>query len=208
MSPGEQTKERILLLASERFLNEGFVHVSVDQLATDLGMSKKTLYKHFESKDALFEQFVDRMTGDMHRQIRAITDLDAPFIEKIDRFMRLLAEKAGRMSKPLMLDMQRHKPEIWNRVEVFRRERIRQNFSAMLANGVAEGYVRNDLNIDIVVLSFLATVESVINPGVLLSQSFSTREAIQGVLRIYFHGILTEDASSQLRAIQDGHAIA
>jgi AcrR family transcriptional regulator len=208
MTPGEQTKERILLLASERFLNEGFVHVSVGQLATDLGMSKKTLYKHFESKDALFEQFVDRMTGDLHRQIRAITDLDAPFIEKIDRFMRLLAEKAGRMSKPLMLDMQRHKPEIWNRVEIFRRKRIRQNFSAMLANGVAEGYVRNDLNIDLVVLSFLATVESVINPGVLLSQSFSTREAIQGVLRIYFHGILTEDASSQLRAIQDGHAIA
>jgi AcrR family transcriptional regulator len=207
MTPDEQAKERILLLASERFLKEGFVHVSVDELAADLGMSKKTLYKHFKSKDALFEQFIDRMTGEMHRQIRAITDLDCPFIEKIDRFMRLLAETAGRMGKPLMRDMQRHKPEIWNRVENFRRERIRQNFRAMLAHGVTEGHVRPELNIDLVVVCFLATIESVINPGVLLSHSFSTREAIQGILRIYFHGILTEDASSQLRVIQDGPTI-
>jgi AcrR family transcriptional regulator len=205
MTPDEQTKDRILILASERFLKEGFVHVSVDTLAADLGMSKKTLYKHFESKDALFEQFIDRMTGEMHRRIRAITDLESPFLEKIDRFMRLLAEMAGRMGRPLMLDMQRHKPEIWNRVENFRRERIRENFRAMLTHGVAEGYVRPDLNADLIVLCFLATVESVVNPGVLVTHSFSTREAIQGILRIYFHGILTEDASEQLRALQTGH---
>jgi AcrR family transcriptional regulator len=205
MTPDEQTKERILLSASERFLKEGFVHVSVDELAADLGMSKKTLYKHFESKDALFEQFIDRMTGELHRQIRAITELDSPFIEKIDRFMRLLAETAGRMGKPLMRDMQRHKPEIWNRVENFRRERIRENFRGMLSHGVAEGYIRPDLNADLIVLCFLATVESVINPGVLVTHSFSTREAIQGVLRIYFHGILTEDAGAKLRVLQAGH---
>ena len=205
MTPDEEAKERILALASERFLTEGFMHVSVDGLASDLGMSKKTLYKHFATKDDLFEQFVDRMTGDLHRQIRGITDLDAPFIEKIDRFMRLLAETAGRMGKPLMVDMQRHKPAIWNRVENFRRERIRENFRAMLTNGVAEGYIRPELNADLIILCFLATVESVINPGVLLSHSFSTREAIQGVLRIYFHGILTEDAGARLRALQNGH---
>jgi AcrR family transcriptional regulator len=206
MTSDEQAKERILILASERFLKDGFVHVSVDDLATDLGMSKKTLYKHFESKNALFEQFVERMMGEIHTQVRAITDLECPFIEKIDRFMSMLAEKAGRLSRPLMLDMQRHKPEIWNRVETFRRERIRQNFRAILIDGVNEGHIRPDLNVDLIVVSFLATVESVVNPGVLLHHSFSTREAIQGVLRIYFHGILTGDASTKLRLIQDHHA--
>jgi hypothetical protein len=119
--------------------------------------------------------------------------------------MRLMAEKAGRMGKPLMRDMQRNRPEMWNKVENFRRERIRQNFRSMLTHGVTEGYVRPEVNVDLIVICFLATVEAVVNPTVLLNHSFSAREAIQGVLRIYFHGILTDDASSQLRVIQNGH---
>jgi len=199
----EPVKERILTFASERFFQEGFSKVSVDDLASELVISKKTFYRFFGSKEDLLIQIMDRLVAGVRARFIKILDSDRDFVEKLAEVMTFLGQEVGRLGKPLQADLQRHAPDVWKRIENFRRERITQNFSLLLEQGMEEGFVRKDVNKKIALLSFLGAVENIIRPSVLVNESFSAREALQGIMAIFFHGILTEEAESKLNDIQD-----
>jgi AcrR family transcriptional regulator len=199
----EPVKERILTFASERFFQEGFSKVSVDDLASELVISKKTFYRFFGSKEDLLIQIMDRLVAGVRARFIKILDSDRDFVEKLGEVMTFLGQEVGRLGKPLQADLQRHAPEVWKRIENFRHERITQNFSLLLEQGMDEGFVRKDVNKKIALLSFLGAVENIIRPSVLVNESFSAREALEGIMAIFFHGILTEEAESKLNDIQD-----
>jgi len=199
----EPVKERILTSASERFFQEGFSRVSVDDLVSDLVISKKTFYKFFGSKEDLLIQIMDRLLAGVRARFIKILDSDRDFVEKLGEVMTFLGQEVGRLGKPLQADLQRHAPEVWKRIENFRHERITQNFSPLLDQGMEEGFVRKDVNKKIALLSFLGAVENIVRPSVLVNESFSAREALEGIMAIFFHGILTEEAESKLNDIQD-----
>jgi AcrR family transcriptional regulator len=199
----EPVKERILTFASERFFQEGFSKVSVDDLASELVISKKTFYRFFGSKEDLLIQIMDRLVAGVRARFIKILDSDRDFVEKLGEVMTFLGQEVGRLGKPLQADLQRHAPEVWKRIENFRHERITQNFSLLLEQGMEEGFVRKDVNKKIALLSFLGAVENIIRPSVLVNESFSAREALEGIMAIFFHGILTEEAESKLNDIQD-----
>lgn len=202
MISDEPARERILSFASGKFLREGFAKISVDELTSELAISKKTFYKYFTSKEDLLTQIMDRLVAGIRTRFLTIIDSDRDFIEKLSQVMALLANELGRLSLPLQADLQRHAPHIWKRVEDFRRERITKNFASLLEQGMEEGFVRKDINKKIALLTFLGAVESIIRPSVLINESFSAREALQSIMAIFFRGILTEDAGDLLRELQ------
>jgi hypothetical protein len=65
-----------------------------------------------------------------------------------------------------------------------------------------EGYVRADVNPRVFIIAYLSTVEGVVEPRVLSEESFSASEALHSILAIFFHGILTEEASVRLEQLQ------
>lgn len=60
----ERTRQKILFAASEHFLQHGFPGTSMDGVAASAGVSKQTVYAHFQAKEALFVAVVRNMTGD------------------------------------------------------------------------------------------------------------------------------------------------
>jgi len=65
-------KTLILQNARKRFEAEGFSRVSVDDLAADLGMSKKTFYKHVASKDALLDEVIGDILDEVGSNVRTL----------------------------------------------------------------------------------------------------------------------------------------
>lgn len=197
------TKEKIIAFATERFLQEGFSKISVDEIASDLGMSKKTFYKFFNSKEDLLTQIVDRFLAAARGRITRIMDSDKNFIEKIADVTSFLNDVVNRFGRPIQVDMQRHAPALWKRIEDFRRQRITQQFRYLFEQGLEEGFVRKDVNQRVFLLAYIGAVEAIIAPSVLVNESFSAREALRNIMAIFFHGILTEEASKRLSELQD-----
>jgi len=195
-------KERIIAAARERFLREGFSKVSIDELAADLAISKKTFYKFFENKDDLLGQIVERILRDMNAGFTAIITSDASFVQKLDQTMAFVGRQVGRLARPFLQDLQRYAPHYWQRVQHFRRQRMAVNIGALFDQGITGGYIREDINPRVLLMAFVGTVESVINPAVLSQESFSSDQAMRSILRIFFHGLLTEDASRELISLQ------
>jgi AcrR family transcriptional regulator len=187
----DPTKERIIALATERFFREGFSRISVEELAGDLAISKKTLYKYFDNKDDLLSQVIQRLMSEAQGRLSQIMQTDKNSIEKLAEVASFLGQLVSRIGKPFQVDLQRHAPHLWTRVEEFRRLRLTEIFGRLIEEGVRERYVRPDINRRIFLLAYLSAVENIVHPSVLMNESFSAREALETIIRIFLTGVLT-----------------
>jgi len=203
METPDPTTIRILDASLQRFLRDGCVHVSVEEIALELGMSKKTFYKHFPSKEDLIRQIIERMLGELHVKVRAIIDSDSSFLERLDELVSFLGRQVGWLALPMMRDVQRHMPEIWKAVERFRRERIATDFKSLLRRGIEEGHIRGDVNIEMFLLAFTGAVEAVINPAYLSAQPYSADQGVRTIMSLFFRGILSDHARDAFAALQN-----
>jgi AcrR family transcriptional regulator len=195
-------KEKIFQYALSRFFTAGFAHVSVNELTANLGMSKKTFYKCFTSKEDLLEYMTSRLFHDIAATIQSIVEDDAPFMHKFDRLMKYLGAQVRRLSRPMIQDMQRFAPAVWERVQEFRREQIVTLFGGLIAEGQRAGHIRRDINTRVFLLAYLAAIEEILNPSLLMNESFSAGEALQNILAIFFHGVLTDQARKEFLLVQ------
>lgn len=192
MSETKKTRNRILDHAQERFFADGYAAVTMDQLAAELGMSKKTLYKFFPSKEDLLRSVAERLMAAARLMVSRIIKSNLTFVEKIDRFATTIGRELARSGRTFPRDIDRFFPDLWKRIETFREERILYAFSIILDQGVREGYVRDDINRRVLFNVYVGAVNAVVNPEILLRESFSLQEAINGLLTIVWRGVLTE----------------
>jgi AcrR family transcriptional regulator len=186
----------------ERFSHDGFAKVTVDELAANLGISKKTFYKCFANKEGLVDSIADRMMLFHATNVDRIIRSDLPFPQKLHGLMTYVGRLYGRVNGTLLRDMRRHAPETWVKVSAFRREKIQVNIGRLITEGIEQGHIRKDANPRLFLITFLGAVEAVLNPDVLTVEPFSSEDALRMVLQILFQGILTEDASKSLVSLQ------
>jgi TetR/AcrR family transcriptional regulator, cholesterol catabolism regulator len=193
----DPAKERIIEHARARFVAEGFARVSVDEITSELGMSKKTFYKFFDKKEDLVVLLVERMLGAINIRMAEVTSKDIPFPAKLGALVRLLGTVLKTMSKSMVRDLQAYVPDSWNQIQTFRREKIFTLWSDLVAEGKRTGYVRPEINQRVFLLALTSAVEGIVNPTVLTNESFSADEALETIVTVFMMGILTENAARE-----------
>jgi AcrR family transcriptional regulator len=201
MSEHEVTKEKIISVCRDRFLREGFARISVDEIANDLAISKKTFYKHFSSKEDIVFQIVERIMGEIRLNINNILMSEKSAVEKLCETTTMLGLTARRLLPFFGQDVKKRLPELWKRIEDFRRERISEIFSRLMDQGVREGSMRADINKRLFFLSIFAVIDSIVQPQILVAESFSFADAIQGILAIFFRGVMTQTGVEQFERL-------
>lgn len=192
-----ERKDKILHHARDRFLREGFAKISVDELTAELSMSKKTFYQAFASKDKLVEEIIQRKLMEINAAMDGILSAEKDFVHKFQDFLTYISGSLGAMSKAILSDVQKHQPQLWARIEKFRRERLTKNITLFLQQGMQEGFIRKDVNARIFLLSLLGSIEAIVQPNVLMNESFSAKEAVQAIMDVFFRGILTDAGRKQ-----------
>jgi AcrR family transcriptional regulator len=197
----DQAKERIVELARTRFLCDGFARVSVDEITSSLGMSKKTFYKYFDSKENLVNLLVDRTLGEVGLRIDGILSSQSPFPVKLNSLIRTVGVVFKTISKQMIRDLQVHLPDTWTRIQEFRRDRLYTLWASLVEEGKRTGYVRPELNQRVFILALYSVVEGIVNPTVLVNESFSADEALENIITIFLKGILTEDTAREFHMV-------
>jgi TetR/AcrR family transcriptional regulator, cholesterol catabolism regulator len=195
-------KCRIIDYAVELFKQSGFSKVTVEDITSGLGMSKKTFYKCFESKEDLLFQMVKRITGEIGLRLETIQQSDQPFVQKLHALITLVHSQFRKFSTPLLRDIQIYAPGTWDYIQEFRRNKILTIWSGLIEQGKREGFIRADINSRLLLLSIIGLIEAVVNPTTLSNESFSTDEAMRGIMGMIFRGILTDAAVRQLDSLQ------
>src|SRR5262245_8397125 len=138
-------RQRIIGAAREHFFAHGFHGVTMDDLARELGMSKKTIYAHFPSKTALLEAMLLEKFRCVEEEFQAITsECSGDFATGLHRLLACLQRHTDEIRPPFVRDIQREAPELFKVVQARRREIIQRSFSKLLGAGRREGLIRKD----------------------------------------------------------------
>ena len=185
--------DRILLFASDQFLRLGFTKVTIEEIASGLGMSKKTLYKFFPSKEDLLRAGVRFVLHGIARRIDEIVSSTKPVTEKIADIMVVVGRQIGKINRFNTMNLHKVAPDVWKEIETFRREQILSKMSRLIAQGRREKVIREELNEHVLMMMLVHSVQGIITPDVLSQASFSAEEAFKTVMKTIFEGALTEE---------------
>ncbi|MBI3815758.1 MAG: TetR/AcrR family transcriptional regulator [Nitrospinae bacterium] len=182
-------KDRIIDAAEKRFSRYGFRKVTVDDIASDLGISKKTLYLHFKGKEDIAWAVKERMRRDIDKLLqRAKREIPDP----IERFKKIIAEVTNRVSvmgSTFMSDIKKEIPDLWRECESFREKEIYKYIGGILEEGIRKGKIKKDINTKIAVMAYLGAIRMIIQPEVLMENQFSIEDAFNNILKIFLEGI-------------------
>lgn len=186
-----QEKERVLLYTRERFFNEGFAKITVDEIARELGISKSTLYKYFPNKDTLIQQSIISVIHEVGARVKLILEADTNAIEKFRGLIVILTKNIIRFSDRFMHDMQVHTPHIWKRIDEIRKILMNENISKIIRQGQKEKLFI-DYPPEIIIGTIIGAMRNIVSPDFLLNNRFSIEQAAKTGFDILINGILTE----------------
>jgi AcrR family transcriptional regulator len=198
-----EIRNRILLKTKEKLAASGYGKTSMDDIAGELGMSKKTLYKFFPTKLKLAEMLVEHVLSEINRRCDAILNSPLPAVEKLIRIVQMITEQQQHfVTRTLLESLRAHLPHLWQRIEAFRRERMRKNLAAILEQGKRDGTVRADFNREMFFHFLLGAIHEGINPEVLINASYSMHEALAALIDIFMNGALTGKGREQYQKLK------
>lgn len=194
-----EVREKILKVAREEFARLGFRNLRMDELSQKIGISKRTLYEHFPSKEALFEEVIDRELNNTKEYVEAIIEHieknpQANLIEEINKMWQLNADSAIKFTRDFFADMQKYTPHLWEKIYNFRQKVIEKNFSRIYNIGVNQGLFRSDINVEVLFLMHLTLVQNLVTPDMIMRLQASPKEIMETILSVMFRGVLTDNA--------------
>lgn len=183
-------KEIILKYAGERFYKEGFNKISMDEIASKLHISKKTIYKYFPSKDNLIEALIDS-DCECHVEIETeILNQDVDVIKKIAHMIQFNLKEFSKLSEKWLSDLQMHKPELWNKYMRFKNVKHNSYFKKILIQGKKEKVIK-DIPLELILVGVEAIVKGVLHTDFLVNSKLSFKQALSYSIEIYISGLLT-----------------
>ena len=183
---------RIVSQARMHFFEHGYCQCTMDELAAELGMSKKTLYVHFPSKEAIMAAVID----DLGREIRASADAlfanrQLNFAEKLRGFAEGMMERLTKTSPRLLRDLKRFAPDLHRKVAEMRERNIPYVFGRFIEEGQLAGMVRTDVRTDFAVAFFLSAMNGLVQPATMDRLGLTPREIAPRAIELFFGGLLT-----------------
>ncbi len=183
-------KKRILNTARTFFFALGYSKVTMDELAIELHMSKKTLYQFFQSKHLLLESVIYDFFQEFQEKIdQIIKDKNNRGLGALKQFISLVQSQISQFNIHAFEDIRKNNPKAWQIISQLREKMINNELRELLKQGKKEGTVCQDIDLDIIVLVILNTVQSIAIPEVISQFSYSTEEVIEMLARIIMSGI-------------------
>lgn len=186
-----EVKERILLIAKELFFKYGIRSVTLDEMARELGISKKTIYQHFKDKNHIVHEVIMFFLQKDREYSEAIYKSAKDPIHEVIETTVCIRENVSNVHTSLFYDIQKYHPKAWNlylEQRQFYYEIIRRN----LKEGIEQGYYREDINPDILALLRLASIELGFGSDSFTKKNFDFMEIQAQTIDHFIRGVVTE----------------
>ena len=178
-----------ILEATIKVFNKKGIKFTMDDLAKELGMSKKTIYTVFKDKNELFLAMVDFLFDAIKEEEKKIEqDSSMSTVEKIRTVLAVLPESYREIDFRQLYLLKDKYPKIYRQVEK-RLENGWETTIGLIERGIGEGVVR-DIKIPIVKMMLEASLEQFFQRDILVKNGWSYKEALEEVVEILTVGIV------------------
>jgi len=171
----------------------------MDDLARELGISKKTLYLHFNDKKDVVRKVIDHL---IKVQKCGISDaLNKPGANAIDKLMMMthfFAEHLKNSNASLTYDLQKYYPDVWDEVIEFKREEVYRHIIDNIETGIREGLYNDDMNYEIIARAYVSRMEMYQTDLWQPLDKYPLAEVFQSLFIYHIRGIASKKGMSYL----------
>lgn len=191
-------KEEILKTAADLFLTYGFKSVTMDEIANALGMSKKTLYQHFENKTQLVEETTQFMFAFISHGINCICELNKNPIEEIYEIKSFLMKHLKNEKSSPQYQLQKYYPKIFETLKQNQYCVMEDCVKRNLNRGVELELYRKTININFVSKIYFNSMMALKDKDLFPLNEFSMHSLMNNYLEYHLRGICTPKGIEEL----------
>ncbi|MEW6423847.1 MAG: TetR/AcrR family transcriptional regulator [Bacillota bacterium] len=182
-------RERILAGFQELAFTVGFHAATVDELSARTGISKRTIYRYFRSKDEMVEAVMSELIATTVKKVDlALASGDNP-VEKVVNLVRTVSQNLRVLNPVIIRDIQKYYPHVWSRIEEFRAAKARTIVEML----IRQGHIRETIP-EVLITALLASIRDVLNPQFVLENNLTIEKTMVTLFDIFLYGIVPDEA--------------
>ncbi len=198
-----EEKEKIISFATQKFLTGGFYNTTMDEIAAEMHISKKTIYKNFSSKEELVKTIAKRFITENAGKIEEVVNIKCNAVEKLVKIFEVVGKIIMKVNDRMLNDIHYYSPEHWKEIDDMRTKKMTFFLTKIISQGQKEEYFLK-LRPELLITVFITSVRAVVNPEFIINNRFSMIEALQGAITILMNGILTDKGKKIFKKLNYG----
>ena len=167
-----EIKDRILNHARALFMRNGIKSVSMDDIAADLAMSKKTLYKTFINKDEIVQAVMSTHLSKVQGECTQVAGRATNAVEEMLNISQWADQQFNNIHPSIFHDLKKYHPAAWELFVAHKGTFILDQITQNLRRGMAEGLFRPDLDVEVLSRLSLAQIELAFDPALYPPEQF------------------------------------
>ncbi len=200
-APQMEIKEKILTKAVDLHFKYGIKNVTMDQIAGELGMSKKTIYRFFKNKNILVKEAVDFIFDQIQKEIHHICSLDLNPYEELFAVKKIIEKNLKKSNASPYHQLKKYYPEIAKSLESRKFKSIMECLEHNLNKGIQLGYYKKDLNKEFIKRMYYINSLNLADTELFPPEIFDKQKSIDLFLKMFFSGISTPLGLKELNKI-------
>ena len=185
-------EEKIIQKSLELFGTYGIKSISMDDIATNLGMSKKTLYRFVKDKQDLISKVIAHSFGVNEQKIQVLLKPTLNAIEEVLALVRFFTDLHQSHSPNMIFDMQKFYPETYQVFREGRRKKLQLFYDNNFKKGLNEGLYRKNMDVNVVKKIIVQLSETIIESKTFTIEEVTSPHFIKEMYSYHLHGIVSE----------------
>jgi AcrR family transcriptional regulator len=190
--------KNILMKVRVLFMKYGIKSITMDDIAREMGISKKTLYQYVENKNDLLNKILDLELEESDCAMEKISKSEINAIEALFIVLKFLNQVTKEYSPSAIYDLKKYYPDLYSKMNILRREKIYNRVMKNLEKGISEGLYRNDINEELIAKIQVERIENAIDSDYLSIDELSTPDVFLEIFKYHIRGIATEKGLIEL----------
>lgn len=192
-----QLRAKIMNKYFQLGMEQGFSKVLLDQVAAELSISKKTIYKFFSGKADIIDACIDNVFSTIDAEVLPVmTNPSIEITDKITSLPEIVAKHLIFFTRQQVLELQHAFPQLWSKITEQRKIRIAR-YEALFQAAKAKGVII-DIDPKIIVEFYMVTIEAFTKESFISEHNLSYPDSLQLVNKILLEGILNKDKMIKL----------
>ncbi|MFB9053241.1 TetR/AcrR family transcriptional regulator [Formosa undariae] len=184
-------KDKIIIKSAELFLNLGFKSVTMDDIANEMAISKKTIYQYFETKTKLIEATAIYKFDRISESIDAICTLEANPIDELFKIKEFIRTYMSNQKKSPEFQLKKYYPRIHSILRQKQFEVMQDCIKDNLNRGIAAGLYRADLDNDFISRIYFSSMNALKDDEIFPANKFTLAQLLDNYLEYHLRGICT-----------------
>lgn len=196
-------EQEILEKSTALFFKYGIRSMTMDEIANQLGISKKTLYQYFSNKAELIERIVRSYIEQEKSQCNALTTIEENdnAVEVMFKIYQMNYSRMSHMNTVLLFELKRYYSNIWSLFDNHKNKFIYSTVLENLKQGMKEGLYRNDLRPEIIAKIYTGRIDMIADGELFPLEEFNFKQTLNELFKYHIHGIATSKGIEILKKL-------